>query len=325
MPFLYDYCPYGTVLSRFVKQSKAYQSAKQYVLLQLIKHPKLSQLAKRLMTTNTQPRRDDVPQDEVTANALSWMIVNCETPRSVDVALQSLAAADESLPTTVLEKCHAWTKIKQRLEYVYMENQSEQSRIGSELYARALEVYPITRRKIDMLGYAYYPLDYVRREERLVLGIQATIQSILDEVLLRIDPKDTTTIQLLNRCAAIGQYHLSHKFSLLYATEDTRERYRVLVEPHTLANDLVNRLEECPRRDFTLYSDMHRALSASLTFLVCCSAAEGLTAGTNTTYALRLIRGYASGVWLCTHLFGWYFFMIDHGHLFQIRTNSLLC
>ncbi|CAE6478818.1 unnamed protein product [Rhizoctonia solani] len=106
VPFLYAYCPYGTVLSR---------------------------LAKQFMSNNAQPGRSNVIQDQVTANALNWMIVNCETPRSVDIALQSLAAADEGLPTQDLEKHHAWVMIKQRLEFADGDKQSEQHQKADEL------------------------------------------------------------------------------------------------------------------------------------------------------------------------------------------------
>ncbi|CAE7080554.1 unnamed protein product [Rhizoctonia solani] len=67
-PFLYDYCPYGTVLSRFVKQSSTYQAAKRYFLFQLAKYPKLSQLAKHI-AISSQPGRE--MQDEVVRISIS--------------------------------------------------------------------------------------------------------------------------------------------------------------------------------------------------------------------------------------------------------------
>ncbi|KAH7325494.1 hypothetical protein B0J17DRAFT_722962 [Rhizoctonia solani] len=67
LPYIDEYCPYGTVLSRLYKQ---------------------------FSNRHVQSTRDTVTQDETTSRALHWMIVNCETPRSVDVALQSLAGSD---------------------------------------------------------------------------------------------------------------------------------------------------------------------------------------------------------------------------------------
>ncbi|CAE6514077.1 unnamed protein product [Rhizoctonia solani] len=77
LPFLYDYCPYGTVLSRLYRQSSSARSP---------------------------VKRDEEAQDEVAGKALHWMIVNCETPRSVDVALQSIAAADMTMSPFMLER-----------------------------------------------------------------------------------------------------------------------------------------------------------------------------------------------------------------------------
>ncbi|CAE7223180.1 unnamed protein product [Rhizoctonia solani] len=265
VPFLYDYCPYATVLSRLFKQ---------------------------LITIGSQLGRDNVIQDEITANALNWMIVNCETPRSVDIALQSLAAADENLPTRVLEQRHAWVMVKQRLECGEVDKQFERNQKVRELYARALEVYPITRRKIDLLDYGYFG-----REEQLVLGIQATIQSLIDSFLPRVDPKDITTRQLLDRCTSIGQYHLSQAFSHAIGHNQASDKYKALVEPEGLAEALVNQLEQYLTGKIAFDFDLYYTLSASLAFLLCCHAARGHTGqSVNISYVLRLIRGYSSGL-----------------------------
>ncbi|CAE6339055.1 unnamed protein product [Rhizoctonia solani] len=91
LPFIDNYCPYGTVLSR---------------------------LYKHFSSKYSQSVRDSEIQDDTTGRALHWMIVNCETPRSVDVALQSLAGAEQGLPPTMLERCDAWTLIRQRVESI---------------------------------------------------------------------------------------------------------------------------------------------------------------------------------------------------------------
>ncbi|CAE6457544.1 unnamed protein product [Rhizoctonia solani] len=101
LPFLYDYCPYGTVLSWLVKQFKSIPS-------QLI--------------------RGDIPHDEVTARAIHWLIINCKTPQSVDVAYQMLAATDENLPADLLDTCDTWAVIKRQLEATHTLKQCEQSR-----------------------------------------------------------------------------------------------------------------------------------------------------------------------------------------------------
>ncbi|CAE6426717.1 unnamed protein product [Rhizoctonia solani] len=123
LPYIDEYCPYGTVLSRLYKQ---------------------------FSNKRAQSVRDTMMRDETTSRALHWMIVNCETPRSVDVALQSLAAGRE-LPPDILEKCDAWTLIHQRIKFIGAD--SDQATSANLLYKRALESHVHMRRKAD--GFAY--------------------------------------------------------------------------------------------------------------------------------------------------------------------------
>ncbi|KAG8790214.1 hypothetical protein FRC12_012504 [Ceratobasidium sp. 428] len=48
-----------------------------------------------------------VPMDLVTSQMLAWLISNCENSRSVDIALQAIAGADNDLPGEPLEACGA--------------------------------------------------------------------------------------------------------------------------------------------------------------------------------------------------------------------------
>ncbi|CUA67976.1 Isoleucine--tRNA ligase [Rhizoctonia solani] len=90
VPLLYQFCPYGTVLSRAIRQFKN-------------RHSRITQA--------------DWMNRDVVSNALHWMITNCETPRSVDIALQSLATADyKEVSREKLEEVNAWAMIKQRFE-----------------------------------------------------------------------------------------------------------------------------------------------------------------------------------------------------------------
>ncbi|CAE7158959.1 unnamed protein product [Rhizoctonia solani] len=263
LPFLYEYCPYGTVLSR---------------------------LAKQFITKGLQPGRDSVIQDQVMANALNWMIVTCETPRSVEIALQSLAAADENLPTQVLEKRHAWAMIKQRLECGEVDQASEQNKSAVERYKRALNRYPIIRKKFDNLDFGYYH----NKEEQLVLGIQATIRSLIDGALHHIDPEDTSTAQILRQCITIGQYYLSQGRDALKG-EDIKCRYQAHVKPDSLAEDLVNCLEKCVSDGVTFNLELYRTLSASLALFLCCMTAhQSAEQSVYINYSLRLIRSYSS-------------------------------
>ncbi|KAH7325474.1 hypothetical protein B0J17DRAFT_722934 [Rhizoctonia solani] len=256
LPFLYNYCPYGTVLSRLLKQ---------------------------FTTFGSKPTRDVVANDEVTARALNWMIVNCETPRSVDIALQSLAAAGENLPPTVLDEYGAWSLVKLRHESVDMSEQSGHNR-ASNLYKRALEAYPLARRKVNKFWYG--ASDRTQRLEQLVLGIQATINSVIHELLSHADAVDDGTSNLLKRCTLIGRHFLDEGLrvdDLPGKRADWQPdgyepyTYPLPVDPQRLAEDLVQILERYLRGQTDLDSVLYCALSASLAFVLCCNAARGLT------------------------------------------------
>ncbi|CAE7139806.1 unnamed protein product, partial [Rhizoctonia solani] len=274
VPFFYDYCPYGTVLSR---------------------------LAKQFMVVRLHPSSANVIQDEVTGNALNWMIANCETPRSIDIALQSLAAADEKFPIQVLEKHHAWVMIKQRLEYGGTTDTSEHHKKATQLFKRALEVYPATRRRIDMLNYGYaHPdrevADALGREEQVMLGIQATIQSLGVSHFSNVNPKDVVTIQLLRQCANIGQYHLSRSDHRVLEGINAQNLFKALVRPSDLMEQLVQKLEQYLKNEVTFDSDVYCNFSASLAFLLCCNTAGSITAeAANVKYVLSLVHSFSKG------------------------------
>lgn len=67
-----------------------------------------------LLRINLQSTPDELQQDKVTSQALHWIITNCETPRSVDVALQSVAGATNQLPVDLLESCGSSALIRHR-------------------------------------------------------------------------------------------------------------------------------------------------------------------------------------------------------------------
>ncbi|CAE6462434.1 unnamed protein product [Rhizoctonia solani] len=265
LPFLYKFCPYGTVLSRLIKQ---------------------------FMNIPSQPNRADISHDEVTAKAIHWMIVNCETPRSVDIAYQSLAAADENLPADHLETCGTWAVVKRRLEADTLE-QSEQSCTTNQLYQRALEVYPLTRRKLDLLNYGDY--DSTRRLEQLVLGIQATINSHINDIL-HTGLKDDRTKQILMRCTMIGRHYLAEGRISHRSVNYESYQYAIAVEPVGLTENIIEVLEHYLKDEINLDPVMYSALSASFAFLMCCNAVRQLASkSVHVGHVLRLVRASSSG------------------------------
>ncbi|KAG8730457.1 hypothetical protein FRC11_006653, partial [Ceratobasidium sp. 423] len=161
LPSRYDFCPYGTVLSRLYKQfSRAHSPVK----------------------------GDEEAQDEVPGKALHWMVVNCETPRSVDVALQSLAAGDEKISPVMLERCDAWTLIRRRLESV--DANGEQAEAVSSLYKQALESHVNMRKGAGWVWYGDPIGSPHQQEVQSVLGVQSCINSVIHKLLERLGPLD---------------------------------------------------------------------------------------------------------------------------------------
>lgn len=64
------------------------------------------------------------------------MILNCEDPRSVDVALQAIAGANDTLPRAPLLDCNAESLIQRRLIERSLPDESYE--LALPLYTRAL-------------------------------------------------------------------------------------------------------------------------------------------------------------------------------------------
>lgn len=130
LPLVYEFCPYATALSKLIQ--KGYESIYK---------------AKR-------PPADENPkQDLVTSRALSWLIKNCEVPRSVDVALQAIAGAHHDLPREALKECNAALLVCRRLATSHL--CAGNYELVTALYTRALVFLRATRER-TRLGSATY-------------------------------------------------------------------------------------------------------------------------------------------------------------------------
>jgi hypothetical protein len=144
LPFIDSYCPYSTTLFRMYK---------------------------RLRGIDPQAPSDDTKQDEVTSQALCWMITSCETPRSIDVALQSIAAASEDLPLDKLEKCTAWSLVGER--FLTGSSHDSQPDAATLLYSRALLAWGAQRdREVDP---TYRPASQTGRLDAMIWALQSRI------------------------------------------------------------------------------------------------------------------------------------------------------
>ncbi|CUA77322.1 hypothetical protein RSOLAG22IIIB_06650 [Rhizoctonia solani] len=268
LPFIYDFCPYGTVLSRIIKDLARAR-------------PKMSQ--------------DNPLQDETTAKALHWMIVTCETPGSVDAALQSLAAAKQDLPVDKLEEVNAWAMIKRRLASIDTSEQPERGRDVGALYKRALEAYPLLRSERDQLAYGFN--DETRKLEQLVVGVQSTINSLIHEILSSKRSSDEGTTQTLQQCSQIGPYYLFHGGYLSRWSSGDSDP-----DPTELVNNIVGLLEQQLKSGDGLDSAVYRVLAAGFAFATCCNADLGISdKSVNVDNLLRPIRSISAGMLVTSH------------------------
>jgi hypothetical protein len=123
LPLVDRFCPYTTPASRILRAVVISVADSFY----RIEHTpiwvgrvleKIFDLLKPIsdQSTNTSSAADDqVPMDSVTSQMLSWLIVNCEDPRSIDTALQAIAGASHKLPQEPLVESGAGQMLLQRL------------------------------------------------------------------------------------------------------------------------------------------------------------------------------------------------------------------
>ncbi|CUA68268.1 putative ribonuclease C609,01 [Schizosaccharomyces pombe 972h-] [Rhizoctonia solani] len=118
LPFLYEFCPYTTATSRFIKG--------------------IYDTFIRTASTNASSM---IPQDIITSQALRWLIETCEDPRSVDIALQAIAGAEDTLPLEPLKECNAPLMISRRLTAGSAHTKTSEFKQVFQLYARALSCF----------------------------------------------------------------------------------------------------------------------------------------------------------------------------------------
>ncbi|KAG8682693.1 hypothetical protein FRC11_014536, partial [Ceratobasidium sp. 423] len=264
---------------------------------------------------------DEEAQDEVPGKALHWMIVNCETPRSVDVALQSLAAGDEKISPVMLERCDAWTLIRRRFESV--DANGEQAEAVSALYKRALKSHVDMRQGAHRLR---YPIGSSRRQlAQPVLDVQSCINryetddvlslhanrqrySVIHKLLEQLGPLDQRR-SVLERCMLIGQRLLEFECdveqwgspgaktgqSRTWWQDRSPEYSEATHQQHSesLAKDIIRLLEQGIRGETHMEPELMCILSASLVVLFCHKiATESQSPSVFVGYLQRLIQAY---------------------------------
>lgn len=81
--------------------------------------------------------------DDLTSRCLGWLISSCETPKAVDVALQSLAGADYSLPCGPLWECDIPALIVQRVRDSFASQQLPITEVDQLARSNASQHQPV--------------------------------------------------------------------------------------------------------------------------------------------------------------------------------------
>ncbi|KAF8758873.1 hypothetical protein RHS01_02273 [Rhizoctonia solani] len=215
LPLVRKHCPYGTMISTFMKRSTR---------------------------SHFRTRQVGITQDAITARALNWMIGNCQTPRSVDVALQSLAGATKDLPWDTLADSGIWSMIRHRLGT--NDPFSHYSDLGTATYARALQQILVIGG--SMYGYNYGSNTETRRLEVAALGLQTCIDRY------QYHPQYQKARKQLTCTNKLGKSHTSIKI----AANDVE-----------LAEDITQRLERHLNGEIDIGTTSYAVLSAILALL----------------------------------------------------------
>ncbi|CAE6456626.1 unnamed protein product [Rhizoctonia solani] len=267
LPFIDRYCPYGTVLSLLCRR--------------------FTELQKQ-----TTHKSSDLAQDETTAKALYWMIENCETPRSVDVALQSLAGATKGMPYKLIAEWDIWTTMRRRLGAQDPFAQDAGSDPGDTIHARAL--HAVTRFRDNNDGLGYGSKIETRRLEALALGLQSCIDSFCNRITTQEPSSNAETKMLLCKCAKIGvQLLKSNQVTPMRPgsekNDEIEEFWSEAMDPEQLLDEVINHLERHMESTIHPGPTAHPVLYAVAAFLFC-SCSPSVIGKTSK----RLLRVYLS-------------------------------
>ncbi|KAG8704203.1 hypothetical protein FRC09_003700 [Ceratobasidium sp. 395] len=100
-----------------------------------------------------------VPMDLVTSQMLAWLIANCENSRSVDIALQAVAGADDSLPGKPLAECGALKLVLIRLEACTKPDSISSAALQYYRASGVLASGGVVQATEDRWGHYSYPID----------------------------------------------------------------------------------------------------------------------------------------------------------------------
>lgn len=173
LPINHELCPYNTPLSQFIKTSpETFERLRKHMighcqnLARVVSNPTVMLSTVQTWLPGTSPhmhphhnRRDSQPSDEnpdkpiimdhLTARTLGWLVTHSQDMRSVDIALQAIAGANNRLPVKPLIECGAHNLVSQRFRSCFISHpQSGFSFLSNpglvdvaSLYGRALAYF----------------------------------------------------------------------------------------------------------------------------------------------------------------------------------------
>ncbi|EUC55158.1 transmembrane protein, putative [Rhizoctonia solani AG-3 Rhs1AP] len=257
VPFVDKYCPYSTTASRMY-------------------------YAMRRIDPQATPDADETHQDELTIRTLYWMITSCENSRSVDIALQSLAAVNTTnptdLPVKLLEECDTWSLI--RLRFLALHPYDLQFDCIASLYARAL----LTLEKLNYNGVDR--IDYASvQPERSCLLLFAAVGNAGNQ--LEYYARDASMRQLgpvvVHHCLKA----LRHKTQLQNRPEDN---YFESTDNLDLVEYVITLFD---RPDISRVGSVYSDISTCFAALLCCSLLH-CSSSTAARFIKQFIRAHHS-------------------------------
>ncbi|CAE6456634.1 unnamed protein product [Rhizoctonia solani] len=262
LPFIDEYCPYGTVLSLLCRRS--------------------TQMREQITSSS------DFVQDETTAKALHWMIENCKTPRSVDVALHSLAGATKDMPYKLLAEWDTWTTMRRRLGVKDPFGRDDNP--SNAVHARALHSVAHIRAND---GLKYGSKVETRRLEALALGLQSCIDSLCHKIRTQDPSCAHATRGLPRNCTTIGVWFLKyHQITpmLFGSSEDYYFEWLDdhIVESRRLLDSIVYFLEQNP--EVMIDPGATYPVMSAIAAFILCSCSPSVIGKT----VMKLLRVYHS-------------------------------
>ncbi|CAE7151870.1 unnamed protein product [Rhizoctonia solani] len=254
-------------------------------------------------------------QNWTISEALSWIIKYCETPSSVEVALQAIAGASPIIPRKPLEDCQASMKILQRL--VSSASYRGNTSAHLSLYARAYEFLSAPAQEDT------YNTKTAGDLEVMIWDLQSKNESYIARLITQspLQPSLRNLEALrISSSAASQALQLLHKRG----------------EAATIFSPIIRLSSEYIIGGYELHMAVFTSIVNTVALLFACSPSHherGVSSELRSAayyscmhliahYRKRLERSTPVDYWTSSHLVLCTFSQLDHGHNHQTRKNN---